>query len=376
MNLRKMQYPKLELQITQIERLIADSRNKFSDKKKTEIYFNLLLLFKNIKNSDYLSFNSQDLFYTRLALDIVFYGVEFLDYKNENEIPKKLIFCLNKVLDEWITNGTDNYFIVVSYNRTSDNFFIRAYDQGQLTGLKLLFKSLFNIEYSQSLIQISKPKFLADDYLSCIPLYHELGHFVDKNYQITFNFSREPIFASYGISEIHFSEFFADLFAAQYIGKSAVAPLDETKTNSAPTHPSNAKRVEVVNTFVAGTGSPECMNIVNELKRVALLRTGRELKIRHENLTDEENPFITLTPKVFSGPQKLHSLFNCGWQSWLDSKSVIRINYPIHGDCSTIINKLIRNSIKLTMQQGEVNRLKKVGNYLGNIAAKFGFIDN
>ncbi|MEO6669302.1 MAG: hypothetical protein ABIN36_07490 [Ferruginibacter sp.] len=371
-----MQYPKTELQITQIERLIANSRSKFSDKKKTEIYNNLLLLFNSIKKSNYRSFTPQDLFYTKIALDIVFYGIEFLDYKTENEIPKRLIFCLNKVLNDWITNGTDTYFIVVSYNRTPDNFFIRGYDQGRLLTLKLLFRTLFNIDYSQSLIQISKPQFLSNDYLSGVPLYHELGHFIDRNYQIIYNFSREPDFILHGITEVHFSEFFADLFAAQYIGSSALAPLDETSTRVTQTHPSIAKRVEVVNTFIQGTGSLECMTIVNELKRVTLLRTGKDLKIRYEDFTDTENPFLTLTPRFFTDPQKLHCLFNAGWQCWLDPNSILRTKHPVHSDCSNVISKLIKGSIKLTMQQSELNKLKKVGNYIGNIASKYGFIDN
>ena len=171
-----MQYARLELQIAQVERLIKNSRKKFSNKKKKEIYTNIIALFTNIKNSKYQSFSPSDLFYTKLALDIVFYSIEFLNYKTEKGIPKRLIFCLNKVLDDWILNGTDKYFIVVSYNKTPDNFFIWGFDQEQLNGLQPLFKSLFSVDYSQSLIQISKPKFLSNDYLSSIPLYHELGH--------------------------------------------------------------------------------------------------------------------------------------------------------------------------------------------------------
>ncbi len=260
-----MQYPKLELHIAQVERLIAASRSTFSNKKKEHIYNNLLDLFQKIKHSNYTNFSSENLTFAKIGLHIVFYGIEFLDYKYENEIPKRLIFCLNKVLDEWITEGTDKYFIVVSYNNTADNFLIRAYDQGYLNGLIPLLKSLFDVDYSQSLIQISKPKFVSNDYLSSIPVYHELGHFMDKNYQIVKTFSREPQFSVHGISSVHFEEFFADLFAAQYIGKAATSPLDETRKTSAPTHPSNAKRVEVVNTFVDGTGPADCMNIVNQL---------------------------------------------------------------------------------------------------------------
>ncbi|HEY4193941.1 MAG TPA: hypothetical protein VGM63_00280 [Mucilaginibacter sp.] len=372
-----MQYPKLELQIAQVERLIANSRKKFRNKKKEQIYNSLILLFKNIKASDYTSFNSQELSISKLALDIVFYGVEFLDYKNENEIPKRLIFCLNRVLDDWIATSTNEYFIVVSYNKTPDQFFIRAYDEEQLRSIKLSLKYLFNIEYTQSLIQISKPKFLFNDYLSSVPLYHELGHFIDKNYQITKSLSKEPGFTGLDFTETHFSEFFADIFAAQYIGKSSTAPLDELKKTSSTTHPSNAQRVEVVNTFIDGTGSTWSMKIVKELNRICEIRTaGRKLEIRFEELKNEENPFISLTPQIIGSSKKLHSLFNLGWQHWLNLDSPVRKKYTRYSDCSYVINKLIRDSVKLTMQHAEASKLKKIGNYFGNIAAKYGITDN
>jgi hypothetical protein len=371
-----MQYPKLELHITQVERLIAKSRKKFFNKKKENIYNNMLLLFDAIKRSDYANFKSQELLITKHALDIVFYGIEFLDYKSESEIPKRLIFCLNQLLDEWIPGGTEDYFIVVSYNKNPSDFSIRAFDQGQLITIKTMLKQVFGVDYSQSLIQISKPKFLANDYLSSIPIYHELGHFIEKNYQVVKTLSREPDFPLLKISALHFTEFFADLFAAQYIGRSAIAPLDESVTKDTITHPSNSLRVEVVNSFIEGTGNRQCMSIINELNRVTQIRTGLNLQVRYENLEDKENPFIDLLPKVIKDPRKLHTLFNAGWQYWMDPNSMLRKKYPNYLECSKVINRLIRNSIKLTMQQTESNRLKKLGNYFGNLANKYGIIDN
>jgi hypothetical protein len=371
-----MQYPKLELQIAQIERLIANSRKKFSNKKKGQIYNNTLLLFNKIKTSNYMALKSEELAITKTVLHLIFYTVEFLDYKNENEIPKRLIFCLNKVLDDWILGGTNKYFIVVSYNKTPDNFFVRALDQAQINNINLYLTDLYGINYSHSLIQISKPRFLFNDYLSSVPLYHELGHFIDKNFQVTDSLSKETGFADLLISKNHFFEFFADIFAAQYIGKSSTAPLDESKTVQSPTHPSNAQRVEVVNTFIDGTGSPWSMKIVDNLKRICKIRTDRALEIRFEELSDEENPFISLTPKVINSPNKLHSLFNLGWQHWLNSNSPVRKKYSRHSDCGHFINKLIRHSIKFTMQHAEASKLKKIGNYFSNIATKCGIMDN
>jgi hypothetical protein len=370
-----MQYPKLELQINQVERLIAKSRKRFPNKKKEHIYKNMLLLFDSVKKSNYPSFTPRQLAVAKIALEIVYYAVEYLDYKSESEIPKRLIFCLNKILDEWIPNGTSDYYIVVSYNKTPADFFIKRYDQENLNKVKLVLNQVFNFDYSQSLIQISKPRFLANDYLSSIPVYHELGHFVEQNFQIVKALSREPHFSTLGISSTHFTEFFADLFAAQYIGRSAIAPLDESKTTETQTHPSNSLRVEVVNAFIEGTGTPRCMTIISELDRIAHIRTGMNLEVRYENLADAENPFIDLTPKVIGEPSKLHVLFNAGWQNWMDPNSLLRQRYPQYPECSKIINRLIRNSIKLTMQQSETKTLKKIGNYFGNIANKLGIID-
>lgn len=366
-----MQYPKLELQIAQVERLIAHSRSKFSNKKKEHIYDNMLLLFDNIKKSDYSKFSSEILAYTKVALNIIFYAIEFLDYKRENEIPKRLIYCLNKVLDQWITDGTKKYFIVVSYNNTPDNFFVQAYNQEYLNGLNHLLKSLFKVDCPQSLIQISKPKFFINDHLSSIPVYHELGHFIDKNNQINFYLSRKPDFKTLSVSHKHFTEFFADLFAAQYIGKSAVATLDETKTATTESHPSNSKRVEVVNTFIEGTGPADCMKIVAELKQATLDRTNLELKIRYEHLKDDENPLLSLTPELIINANKIHSLFSSGWEHWLNPESAVRKKYPAPSECSKFINCLINQSIRLTMQQAETGKLKRIGNKIGNFANIF-----
>ena len=366
-----MQYPKLELIITHVERLIANSRSKFSNKKKEHIYKNMLLLFTKIKNAKYSEFSSEQLAATKEALEIVFYGVEFLSYKNRSEIPKRLIFCLNQALNEWIPGGAEKYFIVVSYNKKLDDFSMRAFSEAKLTLIQGNMKLLFDFDYSQSLIQISKPKFLANDYLSSIPIYHEMGHFIDRNFQIVITLVKERRLEALKIPNLHFTEFFSDLFAAQYIGRSAIAPLDESVTTISFTHPSNALRVEVVNAFIEGTGTPLCMAIINELKRVTLIRTGLNLEIRYENLEDIENPFIQLTPMIISSSKKLHALFNIGWQHWMDPNSVIRRKHPKYQKCNVVVNRLIRDSIKLTMQQRELNKMKIIGNYIGNLVDKY-----
>lgn len=347
-----MKYQKLELHIAQIERAILLCKKEFPHTKKQEIYNNLIKLFEGIKSSSYSGFDPITLNNTKHTLNIVFYGIQHLHYDKEEDIPKRLIFCLNQVINDWIDNGTDHYYIVISQNDKIDEFLIRAIDEGTITALNRWFKFQFNCEYKQSLIQISKPKLLFDDFLGSTPVYHELGHFIDKNYQIIKMLFRKPEF--FGKNESHYGEFFADIFAAQYIGHSSVEPLnyiafESLKDDKNPTHPSNEMRIKVVKAFLTGSGGAEEINIVNALKEVTLERTSRELKVRNKNFT--VNPFITLDPIALDSVEEVHSLFSEGWHHWLDTNSPIRQKHPNTTDCCNALNELIKNSLDLTINK-------------------------
>lgn len=345
-----MSYHKLELHISQVERAIAKSRKKFRSTRKSEIYQNLVLLFEKVKKSDYKVFNKELITVSRLALDLVFHGVMHLDYKSEGDIPKHLIHCLEKVLDDWIPGGTSNYFIVISHNKSPDQFWIRALDEEQLQQYNLYFNILFSISYKQSLIQINKPLFLFDNYLASVPVYHEMGHFIEKNYQLVKNLFRNDDSLKTK-SELHYAEHFSDIFAAQYIGKCSIEPLtymspDDNKVTH--THPSNTRRIDVVNAFLTGSGSREAIEIIDNLKKITLERTGQELKIRSEAL--RSNPFETFKPIRITSPSQLHTLFSLGWNSWMSDNSAIRQKYPQSAQqCCDAINKIIKDSIDLYM---------------------------
>ena len=49
----------------------------------------------------------------------------------------------------------------------------------------ILINNLYGLKITHRLIQITLPKVLARDYLSCVVLYHELGHFVDLELYIS-----------------------------------------------------------------------------------------------------------------------------------------------------------------------------------------------
>src|ERR1035437_2697498 len=134
-----MNYQKLELHITQIQRTIALCKNSFPNhSKKQVVYDNLIKLFNAIKKSNYHQFKIEDLDNTKGSLDIIYNGIQFLDYKDENEIPKRLIFCLNLALNDWIIDGTNKYYIVISHNNNLTEFlFVNDLDEGLVDAYNL-----------------------------------------------------------------------------------------------------------------------------------------------------------------------------------------------------------------------------------------------
>lgn len=355
-----MNFQKLELHIAQVERVIRKCKKKFKDPRRQEIYDNLKVIFKKIKASEYKNYDNDTLNTLRKALNIVFSGVVNLDFNKESDLPRELIFCLNLVLTDWIPKAVEEFFIVIAYNDTLDQFYIPIRTQESVQAIDRFLDYLFGVGYKQALITISKPRFLMDDFLGSVPVYHELGHFIDQNYQITDTIFIDKSFLAELTDEEksrlikrHYAEHFADLFAAQYIGRGYQETLSYIGHNIAAnsTHPSTTSRMKVIDTFLTGTGDPESVEIVERLKQAARIRTnGIELKVRSIPLT--ENPFEIYKPIVIdkTGRGKIHSLISEGWAQWSDRSKPIHAKYSQSLKCCLEINKLIKSSIRLSME--------------------------
>jgi len=180
MNIRK-----IELHISQVQRAIDQCLSKFPENKKQENYDNLGALFNAIKQTDFSKYEgeffNQFLNNTRLLLNRIFHSIEHLHYDDVGEVPVELIKPLDLVIGEWFEKP-DDYFVCISYN---NRFYIDALQESERIQYDGFCRGLFNVAYNQSLILISKPKFLANDFLASIPVYHELGHFIDYNFGIT-----------------------------------------------------------------------------------------------------------------------------------------------------------------------------------------------
>src|SRR5690606_14855486 len=115
----------------------------------------------------------------------------------------------------------------------------------------------FGVEFEKKLVQINLPITLSKDYISTVPLYHELGHFIEKQYDVAayaitdlinsgnylhgdiktyFPYITEPFIEGRDNQKIqvfhtHIMEYFCDLFAAQYIGLTSNIYLNSISNN-------------------------------------------------------------------------------------------------------------------------------------------------
>ncbi len=273
-------------------------------------------------------------------------GLEYLDNSTLNIIPFEVVSCLEKALGDWTI--TKEFIIVTSLSNSNLDFAMQSYDTQEIfLMLNEFITKRYNTSITNRLIRIILPKNLSRDYLSCVVLYHELGHFVDHE----LNISKKIFLKNYGKTdpqnniEAHFlnhtKEYFADLFAAQYVSNASNLYLDHIahKNPQSTTHPSTDERINVVNDFLSSS-------------------SGDQLRLFQEVLTQSNSPnliarfeeilmscsFEKLIPHEIKTDKALHYLFKIGWDCWMDSDINFLRNFSPRQRYH-IINNLIEKSI-------------------------------
>lgn len=343
-----MNFRTIELQLLQLEESFSKSRsNIYSDKKKETHFVELHNLFQAIKKSDYKSFDLAELASHINVLNYISKGLEYLDNSTLNIIPYEIISCLEYALADWIDK--DNFIIVTSLsNKNLDFYFQSDEDEEFFNNLNSKIRTLYSLEITHRLIKISLPKVLSRDYLSIVVLYHELGHFID----IELNVSNKLLLKNYGFNEPHTQdqygylchrrEYFADLFAAQYINNASNLFLNYIAHNSRDglTHPSTAKRIKVVDDFLSGITCLEAQ----EFNKVLAFTGSKLLKIRHKKININSSDFLKLIPQTIKSEEELHYIFKLGWDFWNTSDKNFLRKFSSRQKYH-VINNLIEKSI-------------------------------
>lgn len=336
--------------------------NKYSDSRKQIFHEKLGKLFSDVIEKYDFSLSENLVFY-REVMDFFSRSINLLDNNTINVVPHEMIECLNVALKDWIDDY--NKYIIVTTD--GEYCFYLLDDSIDITYKNI--KNLCNIDFSYKLVNVQLPKYLLRDYLTNVVLYHELGHFVDNHYKLSERILPEilkigvkdlilyfPCITKLSVSDEiryvlfnHISEFFADLFASQYVGAHCCNFLDylahdRPKDSFSYTHPSLFYRRKIIEDFHSGLSN----SVLDIIKDTVHTVTGKELIVRFTNLSPDD--FYNLVPTNINDEQQLHSLFKLGWDIYLAGgekfKDVNTMSYtPSQSEVYNIVNNLIEKSI-------------------------------
>ena len=327
----------ITLHLSQLQKSIEKSKtNKYADSRKRDYHDNVLKLSEELNKIDFSGFPIDHLVLTKKIIDFCFVSVEFLDNSTLVNIPHEIVYCLEKALSEW--DDTNQYIIVTSLHNDLNCFSFNGYLSLNETFYDII-EALFSISFNHRLIQINLPKYLSQDYLANVVLYHELGHFVDMRYKITERLSNALNLTV--VQQEHYGEFFSDVFAAQYIGEASNSYLNYIAYNfpDSSTHPSTNSRIEMVRHFL------RCDNdkVLDALKTATQLITKKELRNRRKVITDVD--FRSFIPTIITNEEELHSIFEVGWGLWLSKVAEFELKNISKFEKYQILNNLIEKSI-------------------------------
>lgn len=252
------------------------------------------------------------------------------------DIPYEILYCLELALKRW----DDTASIMVATALRDDKEFYCI----PITGVHTLVEQHTPggpaPEETAETVFIALPRIYKNFPLFSLPLYHELGHFVERKHNIAgainmlhpedaiIDLPEMPEYIALFTSEKekskirinYFCEIFSDIFAACFLGEAmanaleAISDADDKCTYS---HPSTRVRVQIIRDFLAGT-SP---------KIVGLFHWALNIKLgeRNPGLTNfQVKPalapyFDNHLPIPLKNDREVHGLLTAAWE-YLEGK--------------------------------------------------------
>jgi len=279
----------------------------------------------------------------------------YLAGSTSNETPYEVVYCLKDALTRWKLGGA----AIVTFMTEGHNFHLQPLDPWDF-----IEKSIANYDskgFKLVVAMIGVPDLYAHKPVFCVPLFHELGHFVDigrYNITVTSLALNQNLVAAPGYNPqteyFHRLEHFADLFAACFVGRSSVAALEAIAGAAAASqsHPSTVQRVAVVEAFLAGRNHPVVDLFQAALKRLQL----PELKIVFEtvDVTPDFDDARTFTPKNI---EQVYGMFDSAWSYLFTAIDQNRNPWALpvrkDADVESLTNDLTEKSIRnFAIRQG------------------------
>lgn len=296
-------------------------------------------------------------------VDQIWTASKFLSGSTSKKIPYEIVHCLKRALASWTSKNA-----LITTALTQDKAY-SFYFQGVNHEFYTLAKSLTDVEFNSELVQIAFPQIYRHRPLLNVALYHELGHFLDVHHGIVnfsllmapseqlplpgINFDNDSLTPQHKklIATYHRREYFADIFAAGYVGEAYKDFLDAFAKNNeiSQTHPATNDRLALIDSFLSGTHHD-----IIDLFQTSLTKLGlRNLDINF-SVPDVLEAFNNARPYAIQNEAELHGIFEAGTtylkQAQVSSGSASSWTHTTEeATTDRIINGLVEKSIRNSM---------------------------
>lgn len=265
----------------------------------------------------------------------------YLSGSVSREIPYEVVYGLDLALADWVASPP--VYIVTTAFLAEQNYHFEGVPEQFYTLVAAL-----GVKFDHRVVQVALPQLYKHQPLNNTVLYHELGHFVDQQFAIS---KLVAIMATAkgqptdSLALNYAAEYFADLFAACYVGDAVAVMIESMAPNAVDslTHPATTSRSAVVRAFLANEKNP-----VVDLCNAALTALGKPpLSVRFEQ-PHVAASFDNIRPYHVNSTAEVHGLLLAGQQylaARLQDLSGLWANVS-EGEAIRMINDLVEKSLR------------------------------
>lgn len=263
----------------------------------------------------------------RLALENIWELTQFLTGSTTKQVPYEVVYAIERASAIW----TSSRLLVTTAIVQDSGFFFQG---GHESFFKVIETEL-EISIKSRPVQIALPYIYRHKPLFCVPLFHELGHYVDSANDIVgttllqspaetgpelpglpcaekraaMGSEEQKMWAK--VAKRHRQEYFADLFSAAYVGQAAKGFLEQFCPDNEVsfTHPSSADRFAMLDDFHHGRTNPIIEMFQNALATRKLPKLERMF-----DAVDLTSSMGHVRPYQVESDRQLFGLFESGWQ--------------------------------------------------------------
>jgi len=353
--------------------------NKYSNPKFEAFHNFFKEFYDKIKNEDVASLTETQKICLKKAMLYFQERVNCLSNNTATNAPYEVVESIKLAAKTWVPD-IDDYIILTRYG----DYSFSANQRLEVDVLTYI-ENDYNIPFHKKTVLLSIPQHYYRDYLNNVVLYHEIGHFVDSVNNISFTtccktindirnsldldkvYQEFPFIRDISIDNIidisslqlkeigwylyrHWAEYFADIFAAMYVGENIERYLkyvdfpDCYNKDDSPTHPSNARRFAMIDNFLSCKSNYVLDAIQDTLAKKRLP------KLNKISSTINANDLYRLLPVELTTDNDIHALYSLAWEVWDGDRSRFKKENNMSFDLQptqlyTIINNLVEKSI-------------------------------